>query len=93
MFFRRKVEIDPKRFDEVMESHAKLYRELNQVKEDLASLQDKHVRLRGRVFAIHGSDKERESAEPKVVSREEMKRQLTQSGRFIPGRPAQHSGE
>lgn len=59
--------------------------------EALTELQDKHVRLRGKVYAhkMHRPDDDT----PKNVeqmTRDELRRSLTSSGRFVPGRPAKH---
>lgn len=54
-----------------------------------------HKRLRGKVYARWGKDPEQGDhpveVPPEQLSREELKRRLTSTGRFVPGRPAQHS--
>lgn len=62
--------------------------------EALAELDDKHVRLRGKVYAhkLHKPEGDDEKVLPTVdqMTRDELRRSLTQSGRFIPGRPVSH---
>lgn len=77
---------------------AKLTREMGQLRDDHDALQAQHVKLRGRVYAIWGKGEPEEAGvtdsptkDTSKMSREELKRYLASSGRFIPGRPAQHS--
>lgn len=62
--------------------------------DDLSTLEDKHVRLRGKVYAhkLHRPDDD-DAETPKPVdkmTRDELRRHLLASGRFMPGRPAKH---
>lgn len=92
---------------ERLEAHAAtIGKSLQSAMELLEELEDKHQRLRGVVYGrkLHkeplaeGTEEpqERPSAAPKETSRmtrEELKRHLALSGRFIPGRPPIHTQE
>lgn len=60
----------------------------------IAELEDKHGRLRGKVYAhkMHKPPEEEGDAPRSVdqMTRDELRRSLTQSGRFIPGRAVSH---
>lgn len=75
-----------------------LKRDLKQLQEDHALLEAKYLKLRGQVFAKWGKNGEEKGSESTAIvadtakmSREELKRYLVTSGRFIPGRPAVHN--
>lgn len=87
---------------ELAEVLGKITREVKELRDDVDAHHAQHVKLRGRVYAIWGkgepepdgatasptSGKQPDTAK---MSRDELKRFLASSGRFIPGRPAQHS--
>lgn len=81
-----------RRLEEIVATHAKV---LQTQADALAELQDKHVRLRGKVYAhkLHKPEEETTPSEGKPVdqmTREELRRSLVRSGRFMPGKPVSH---
>lgn len=61
--------------------------------DDLANLTDKHVRLRGKVYATgkHRMDDDEAAPKPSTAeSRDDLRRKLIAGGRWMPGKPAQH---
>lgn len=75
-----------------------LERSVDQLREDHEALKGQHASLRGRVYALWG----KEPADPAATStaatrsptspqsRDELRRQLVSSGRFVPGKPPVH---
>lgn len=80
-----------KRLSDLALDVAVLRRELMNTTEGLNDLRDKHISLRGKVYAakLHKAGAETEG--PKELSREDLRRSLAASGRFVPGRPAVHN--
>lgn len=71
---------------------AEFRRELRKVKEDIEELQTKLQKLRGVVYAAkrYAAAEEEEEPTPRQMTRDELKRSLVTSGRFVPGKPAKH---
>lgn len=67
-----------------------LNRHLAQLREDVDTLASRHERLRGRVYGA-GLHKPPEAETPAAPSRDELKRRLVSTGRFVPGKPPIHS--
>ncbi len=95
MWFRSKKPpevVETVQLHDVMKAITTLRAQYAELEEGLAALKAQHLKLRGRVFARWGREgEEGESPTPRPQSREELKKQLTLTGRFIPGRPAHHS--
>lgn len=94
-FWKRSQQIDvsalEKRLSDLSLDLAVLRREFMNVREGLEDLKDKHISLRGKVYAakLHKASEPEPAAAPQ--SREELRRSLAISGRFRPGQPPVHS--
>lgn len=70
---------------------------IESLEDRIDALSAQHLKLRGRVYAIWGRE-DKAASEPnqknlngeEKLSREELRRKLTSSGRFVPGRPPIH---
>lgn len=98
MWFRKKVEFS--QYDELLADQIKLLRRVKDLSDDLEKLQDQFTRLRGLVYArkLHkpGAMVEQEGdqapANPTAnMSRDELRRHLGLTGRFVPGKPPVHT--
>lgn len=82
-----------KRLDRLEERLEVIERTCRALIDDTAKLEDQHVRLRGKVYA-HRMHKETTNEEPtndsSRKSRDQLRRELTLSGRIMPGKPVQH---
>lgn len=94
--FGRKQTTDSRLIERV-EMLEKMERDLvkmvQQLSDSLTELEDKHERLRGKVYAhkMHKQNPPDEPESPRPVTRDELKRSLARSGRFFPGRPPVHN--
>lgn len=88
MFWKKRPAPDAPELVARIETIEKL---LQKVADELAELQDRHARLRGKVYA-HKMHKPDEETPQRVdqMTRDELRRSLTKSGRFVPGRPVSH---
>lgn len=88
--FKKRAGVDAERLDRLEKAVAR-------VLDDLGELEDKHERLRGKVYAhkLHKPTEEaqdsRSESDPAKMSRAELKAWATRSGRITPGRPAHHT--
>lgn len=78
---------DAKRVDALEDAIRRHEKLITALEELLADLQDKHIRLRGRVYAtgLH-KQPEDESEQPRALDRDALRRR---SG-FVPGQPMRH---
>lgn len=84
----------------LLQSVAKLRQRVDVLEEDHEALKAQHLSLRGRVYALWGKEPAaapaNQPAEPVSgglagnLSKAELRKQLTTSGRFIPGKPPVH---
>ena len=89
MFWKRRPEnISP----HVVARLETIERLVQKLADELADLQDKHTRLRGKVYAhkMHKPDVEETPRPVDQLTRDELRRSLTLSGRIMPGRPVKH---
>lgn len=97
-WFRRKAP-DVSHLETVVDGHSKAIRS---ILDDLERLENLHDRLRGVVYGrnLHKNPVQERTEEPPEppngapgpnASRAELKAWLTRSGRFMPGKPPQHS--
>lgn len=95
MFWRKKPsDVSASRVDALEKRTESLEKACKALLDDLAELEEKHVRLRGKVYAhkMHrAEDEDAQTPKPaEKMSRDELRRHLLHSGRFMPGRPARH---
>lgn len=89
MFFSRKSVT--KRLERLEEAIPLLTKHIAQLQDDLADLEDKHVRLRGRVYATGMHKQDDESPESTAPPRKRLSRDdLRKLSGFTPGRPMEH---
>lgn len=72
-----------------LEACRTLQRQVAELQEAVASLEDKHVRLRGAFYAARGQLNSTETAAPQALTKAEL---LRRAG-FTPGRPMIHREE
>lgn len=103
MWFSRKG-VRPLNDDELVRLLSKLQAQQTDLEERFAALEAKHTSLRGRVYALWGKAEPSDAAPaaagsptssgpaplPAGASRDELRRQLVRTGKFIPGRPVNH---
>lgn len=98
MFFKRRVikvvDKGSDDWEELVKDMQITMRRVRELQEAVEELDDKFMRMRGLIYArkLHKppEDEQTKDAEEKPLSREELRRQLTKSGRFIPGKPPVH---
>jgi len=98
MFGKKRQEIDPRVVQELAEDVRMTMRKVRDLQEAYDVLDDKYTRMRGLIYAkkMHRAPEGEANGEtdlvtpPKPVSREELRRQLVTSGRFMPGKPPVH---
>lgn len=66
-----------------------LTKHITQLQEDLADLEDKHVRLRGKVYAT-GAHKEPEAESARRPRAQMSRDELRKLSGFVPGTPMRH---
>lgn len=95
MFFNRRVTTHEvlQKLDSLEHEVESLRRNLRDLTESLENLADKHIRLRGRVYASKLHKPEEEETTPKAMTRAELKASLARTGRFVPGRAAIHQSD
>lgn len=87
MFFRKSVQKQLDRLEDRIEQLEKVARGLLT---DQEKLEERHMSLRGKVYAhrLHKPDSDEDT--PRAESRDELRRRLTQSGLITPGKPTRH---
>jgi len=97
MFWRRRPEESLKpRVTQLEDDQAALMRRVRDLQDLIEELDSAHRRLRGVIYArkLHKPPADETpvpSANPATMTREELKRHLTLSNRFTPGRPPVHN--
>lgn len=103
-WLRPKPALSRSEIESLLADWSSLARKCVDLSERLETLEDKHSRLRGVVYGrkLHKEPAAEPAEEPQErrsapqtdtarMTREELKRHLARSGRFIPGKPAIHS--
>lgn len=90
--FRRRA-VRPMSDQDVAEVLTQLTKAVRDLRDDHEALHAKYLKLRGRVYAIWGREDGEAPTKPAQVAmtRDDLRRQLATSGRFVPGRAPQHS--
>lgn len=99
MIFKRKtinvIDKGSEAYEELVADLHVCMRRLKELQEAVQELDDKYTRMRGLIYArkLHKSEPEagEQTTEAKPMSRDELRRQLTATGRFIPGKPPVHT--
>lgn len=90
MFFSRKSH--SRRIERLEEAIPLLTKHIAQLQDDLADLEDKHIRLRGRVYATGMHKQDDDSPEPTAPARKRLSRdELRKLSGFRPGTPMEHN--
>lgn len=94
MLFRRKIDERQlaslaRSVQDAEETLRTVLKRVAAAEEALDELSAAHLRLRGRVYAV-GLHKGGVEEKPAEMSREELRRHVTQTGRFTPGKPPIH---
>lgn len=87
--FGRKVKVieDFAQLDERMRRNEK---QMDELRQDLRDLGEKHLKLRGKIYALKLHKPDLEDV-PTALTRDDLRKQLAQSGRFVPGKPVSHT--
>lgn len=77
--------------DKLNERMHRAERLIDELRLDLGDLAEKHLKLRGKIYALKMHKPEEAAADvPRAMTRDELRRSLATSGRFIPGKAPKH---
>lgn len=67
----------------------RLERQQDELNQDIKDLGEKHLKLRGKIYALKMHKPEAEEV-PRTLTRDDLRRSLVANGRFTPGKPVKH---